>query len=553
MLRIAGFVLAAVMASAPQVPRDRAVAPEAVGTAVISGRVTILDVNGVAQPVRRARVTLEADTLTTPPRVDTDTEGRYRFEKLAAGTYRIRAEKAGFVPQVRDPRRAFERPVAFEVTAGQRLTFDLPMVRGGALDGRIIKDNGDPAVNVMVSALRFSYDANGRRATAAGLARTDDRGRFRVHSLPAGEYFLEATTDPLDVLRQAPPVPGQALTMLARAFYPGAPRIEGGQSIPVRTGQDVTGLDFSVPTVPATAVRGTVLDSTGAPAKNWFARVQRVFGPVGEVRGALNPGSNDFTYPSVPSGEFWVMGIARPSPTADLEFAVTRLTVGGEPVPALVLATAKGAVVNGRVEVEGSAAPLLNSLQVVTHETEFELPSLPDAPTGSSLGSVAPDGTFAFKSLFGPRLFRLQRLPPGWTLKSVSLDGTDVTDVPVDFRGQEMPRTVRMVITSRTGAVSGIVRDDAGQAVGRARVVVFSADDRTWGWRSRMVKSAETDDQGRYAIDGLLDGKYLVVAVPFLQDGSWMDATILGRLMPSASTLTVTGAAKLTTNLVVKP
>ncbi len=553
MLRITGWVLATVLASTLQVPRDRVAVPGAVGTAVISGRVTILDMNGVPQPVRRARVTLDAGALATPPKVDTDTEGRYRFEKLPAGTYRIRAEKAGFVPQVRDPRRAFERPAEFDVATDQKLTLDLPMVRGAALDGRILKDNGDPAVNALVSAMRFSYDASGRRGTAVRQTRTDDRGRFRVHSLPAGEYYLEATTDPLDVLRQAPPAAGQALTMLGRSFYPGAPRIEGGQSIPVRTGEDVAGLDFLVPTVPATAVRGTVLDSTGAAVRNMLVRVQRVGGAVGEVRGAIDPAGNDFTYPSVPSGEFWVMGTARPSPTADLEFAVTRLTVNGEPTPALVLTTVRGAVVHGQVEVEGATAPLLNTLHVMAHETEFELPSLPDAPAGPSLGAVATDGTFAFRSLFGPRLFRFQRLPPGWTLKSVSLDGVDVTDVPVDFRGRETPHTVRVVITSRTGAVSGIVRDDAGEAAGRARVVVFSADDRTWGWRSRMVKSAESNDQGRYGIEGLLDGNYLIVAVPFLEDGSWMDPMILSRLVPSASALTVSGPATLTTNLVVKP
>src|SRR5687768_9721967 len=191
MTRIAVSLLSAVLWM-PQVQRDRAAPPEAAGTAVIAGRVTILDVNGVPQPVRRARVTLEADALTTPQRVDTDTQGRYRFEKLPAGTYRIRAEKAGYVPQVRDPRRAFERPAESKVALDQKLTHDLPMVRGAALEGRISKDTGDPAANIMVSAVRFSWDANGRRATVVRQVRTDDRGRFRVHSLPAAEYYLEA-------------------------------------------------------------------------------------------------------------------------------------------------------------------------------------------------------------------------------------------------------------------------------------------------------------------------------------------------------------------------
>lgn len=550
MLRTTTLVLATLIGWLPQVPRDRAAVPDAVGTAAIAGRVTIA-VNGAPQPVRRARVTLEADTLTRPLRTDTDTEGRYRFDKLPAGAYRVLVEKAGFVPRVRDPRRAFERPAQFSVIAGQSIALDLSMVSGAALEGRVVKDNGDPAVNVVVSAMRFSYSANGRRATVVRQARTDDRGRFRVHSLQAGEYYLDAAADPLDVLQGAP-VPGARVTMLARSFYPGAPGIEGGQSIPLAVGQHVPGLEFLLSTVPATAVRGTILDSTGAPARNMFPRVQRVGGPVGEIRGSANPSGNDFSYPKVPAGEFWVMGVARPAPAADLEFAVLRLTVTGAPMPDLVLTTAKGAVVNGHIEVEGGAAPLPGSLQVVAHETEFELPSMPDAVAGGSPGVVAADGAFGFRSLFGPRLLRLQRLPSGWTLKGVWLDGVDVTDTPVDFRGAVVPRTVRMVITSRTAEVSGVVSDDAGQPVGRARVVVFSADDRMWGWRSRVVRSAEGDAEGRYTIDGLLDGKYYIVAVPFLEDGSWMDAMILSRLVPNASILAIQGAVKRTTNLVVK-
>ena len=137
-------------------------------------------------------------------------------------------------------------------------------------------------------------------------------------------------------------------------------------------------------------------------------------------------------------------------------------------------------------------------------------------------------------------------------LKSVTLDDVDVSDTAVDFRGGDAPRVVRMVIAARTGVVSGVARDEAGRPVGRARVVAFSADDRTWGWQSRTVRSAECDAEGRYIIDGLLDGKYHLVAVPFLDEGAWMDTTILRRLQPLASALSISGAAKQSINLVVK-
>jgi hypothetical protein len=98
-----------------------------------------------------------------------------------------------------------------------------------------------------------------------------------------------------------------------------------------------------------------------------------------------------------------------------------------------------------------------------------------------------------------------------------------------------------------------VVRDQAGQPVRQARVVAFSADERTWGWRSLTVKSVESDADGRYLIEGLLDGQYHVVAVPFLEDGSWMDGTILRTLQPASAPLPVADATKLIVNVVVKP
>src|SRR5688572_8034634 len=79
-----------------QTVRD-GLAPRPIGTASIAGRV-VTGAPGQFVPVRRARVTLDADGRTAPLVADTDTDGKYRFEALPAGTFRVTAEKAGFVP-----------------------------------------------------------------------------------------------------------------------------------------------------------------------------------------------------------------------------------------------------------------------------------------------------------------------------------------------------------------------------------------------------------------------------------------------------------------------
>ncbi len=528
--------------------RDRAVRPMPTGTASIAGRVTI-DVDGRIQPVRRARVTVESSALDRPRQVDTDTDGRYQLTQLPAGTYTVRAEKAGFVPRLADLRRAFQRPESFEVAAGVAVSRDLPMVRGAAIEGQVLDGASQPAANIVVSALRFVYDENGRRPAPVGQTRTDDRGRFRVHTLPAGEYYLEAAPDPLDALTR-PAVPGQPATTLERTYYPGAPRIDGGQTISLALGATTSDLVVVLPRVQTAALRGRVLDSTGAATPNSMVRIQRAGGPVGEVRGTVNPSNQVFSYPSVPSGTYWLMGVARPAPGAPLEFAATPLTVAGQDLTDLVVSTTRGAPVRGHVTVAAGSLPPGRTLEVRAVPTEFELPSLPGEPPLTTPATVAADGAFSFDHLFGPTLFRVTGLPPGWALERVSVDEAVVTDTPVDLRGAT-PRQVQIIVTSRTTTLSGSVRDDAGQPAGRARVVVFADDATMWGWRSRWIGSAEADANGRYALEGLLPGAYRVVAVPFLEDHSWRDPLILNRLHPVAAPITLREAAH-TADLVVK-
>jgi hypothetical protein len=548
-VRVVAFI--AIAWSLGQLPRDRAPAPEAAGTSVLTGRV-LIDINSSAQPVRRARLVLESDVLSAARTTDTDTDGRYQFARLPAGSYRVRAEKAGFVAVVRDARRTFERPAPIEIAANQKAALDVWMTRGAALEGRVTIDTGAPGIDIVVSALRFAYDENGRRPVPVAQARTDDRGRFRVHSLPPGEYYLEAAPDPLRVLNQIS-VPGRRPTMLTRSYFPSAPVIEAGRTLLLAPAQEVGGIDFTLSTIPAAVVSGRIVASTGTPEVS-LPRLQRVGGPVGEVRGAGMPTGGDFQYPSVPRGEYWLMGAARPAPGADIEFGVLRISVAGQDMTNISIPTAKGALVNGRIEVDGDGTIALDRLEVIAHQTEFELPGVTGVPIDwSAPVGVAADGSFSLKDVFGPRLLRVARLPAGWALKQALLDGAETTDASFDFKGGTRPHELRLVITSRTNRVTGIVRDGAGRPVGDARVVAFSTDEQTWKFRSRMIKAAETGADGRYVIEGLLDGRYHIVAVPFLEQGSWMDASVLRRLESGAAPLQAANAARLTLDLVVKP
>jgi len=537
--------LLATVTLAAQTPRDRPTPSAPTGTASITGRMTIATTTGVA-PVRRARIVLEADVFREPVSTDTDTDGRYRFDKLPEGTYRITGEKAGFTPAWSDPRRAFDKAAPFHVAAGQAVTHDFPMQHGAAIEGQLLKDNGDPAINIVVSAVRVGYTELGRTPIAVKQARTNDLGRFRIHSLPPGDYLVDAAPDPLEAANQIR-TPGPRLPALARTYFPGSPRLEDGRIVTVAVGQELNSVDFTMTTMTVSAVGGGVFTAAGEPQKGPALRLQRVGGAVGEVRGFSSIEENTFSFQTVPPGEFWLMGVTRPA-SGVIEYAAMKIRAEGVDQPNLRLVTQPGVAVSGRVE--GAAA--VSGLVVRAIETEYQLPSLPGESVMSWIAPIAADGSFAFKSLFGPRLFRVSDLPANYAISGVWAGEREISDTPIDINGAAPPAPLRIVVTSETATVSGVARDAKGAPLAGARVVAFGDDERMWGLRSRVIKTVEAGADGRYEVRGLLPGKYFVAAVPFLDNLAWFDAAVLHQLKTAAQTLSATANGRHTLDLVVK-
>ena len=532
---IAALAASALMGAvlAAQTVRDGG-APPPSGTASIAGRV-VTGAPGQPVPVRRARVTLDADGRTTPLVTDTDTDGKYRFDALPAGTFRVTAEKAGFVPASGGLPHGIAPAPSIELKAGQAATADLVMERGAALEGRIANTNGDPAINVVVSAVRLGYGPNGRRPVMVRQVRTDDQGRFRVHTLPPGEYFVDVALDPLQAYSE-PLAPGEKAAGFARTYFPGTARFDEARSVTLAVGEDVRSLDFTVTMLPMATVAGRVVDASGKVLTAGYAlRLQAVGGLPGDLRAIMDQ-SGLFRFGSVPPGDYWLMSAATPTAGGDPQFAAMRLSIAGQDITELKVALAGGTSLSGRVEVEAPGTAVPAGLKFLTYTTGRDTP-LPPGLTAAPV-VVAADGSFTVKGLFGPRLLRISGLPPGWAVKGISLDGVDVTDNSTDFVAADAPRALRIVLTKATGAVTGAVETTATPRAG-ARVILFSTDERRWGAHSRFIRSVTAGGDGRYTIDSLLPGDYAIIAIPFMPEGLWEDPEILRALKPAASPVTI--------------
>ena len=135
----------------------------------------------------------------------------------------------------------------------------------------------------------------------------------------------------------------------------------------------------------------------------------------------------------------------------------------------------------------------------------------------------------------GPALLRTARTPPGYVLKGVFLNGQDVTDSGIAFKPGETITGVQVVLTARTTSIVGAVSDAKGQPVTDYTAVVFPDDPAKWGYMTRYVALARPDQQGSFQLKSLPPGRYLAIALNYLEDGEQTNPDTLERLRGSAT------------------
>jgi protocatechuate 3,4-dioxygenase beta subunit len=286
--------------------------PTQAATGRLAGRVTV---EGANTPIAGARVILfpagrPMGPMGPPPQTLTDQDGRFVFDRLAPGSYRVDAQKTGFA-SLNEPGRGPAPPA--QLAAGQTLEISLQLQRGGVIAGKVLDASGEPLTDARVMALRrFPVNVPGMAgrwvpAAIQGPMQTNDLGEFRIAGLAPGEYLVAAMP------RGGGPFGGEGLapssngTAVTTTYYPGTIDQTGAQSVHVLAGETVNNIVFGILSVPAFRISGRVVDENDAPIAGAMVmllndpRGGAAFGPAGTARTGTD---GRFTIADVPSGSY---------------------------------------------------------------------------------------------------------------------------------------------------------------------------------------------------------------------------------------------------------
>jgi protocatechuate 3,4-dioxygenase beta subunit len=513
--------------------------PVPTGTAVVSGRVTAASSGA---PLRHALVMLNATDQAVRRSTTADAEGRYRFADLPPGRYILTANKAGYVSVQYGQRRSSEPGTPLQLADGQNVTAaNLALPRGGVIAGRVTDEFGEPLARATVQALRYFYSPDGqRRPQMNGSASTDDLGQFRLFGLTPGEYIVSASGQPAGFVAGGPNLVDTSATYLT-SYFPGTPNINDAQMIAVAAGQEANA-QFALSAGRLSRVAGTVVDSTGRPLANAMTTLQSPTGGFMGPSGGMTGPDGSFSLANVAPGDYVlnVQPINRPGGDAPIaESGSVPLTVGDADIVNLRVTTSAGATVTGRVVFDGTAprgdGPG-GQVRVFPQTTGFGVQM--GVPIGSDSGVVKDDGSFELKGVRGQVLFRVGT-GPAWALKSVSREGTDITDAATDLTGPDGVSGVTIVLTDKLTDVSGQVTDGRGQPLKDFLVVVQPGEPKSSAALTRYLRTARPEQDGRFRLRGLPPGDYFATAVESLEQGRQFVPDVQARLRDTARRFTV--------------
>lgn len=554
-------------------------------TARIEGRV--VTTGDMPQPIRGAIVTLTGSGLPGGRTRITDAEGQFVFAGLPPGRFALSGQKPAFLPGEYGATRPGGQGIPLQVTDGEPLTdVTLYLSRGAVITGAVRDPAGEPMPEMTVGAFALPAPDEPQWLKLVQHTSTDDRGVYRLFGLHPGRYVvasLERTGRTRDVasfpssaidemLRElatgrrtfstaGEPAAPESTHTYAPVFYPGTASPDAATILSLEAGAERTDADFVVTLTRTATIEGTLIDN-GIRAKPLI---------INMAGHALEPTTGNaptysqeqtgtgltFRYTGIVPGRYI---ITAESSEVGAAYARTEVTVTGDDVTGVTMVMQPTLTLRGRVVFDGQALPPPESPASVRLVAEVTRGAGAGAVSSTRIGNVRippgrinPDWTFEIGGLLPDdyRLLASAGRQSGWWPRSAIVNGVDVLDRPLHVAEGDLTGAV-ITFSDRRTTLSGTVLDQADEPAPAYFMAVFPSDSSLWQPRGRRIHLARTGTDGRWIVEGLPPGDYLVAALSDASLSDLDDADFLATLAMQAVPVTLTEGAPTVQDLQVR-
>ena len=531
--------------------------PAPVAQSIVKGRAVYDD---TGQPAQRERVQLVASEVLTAlrgriPTVITDENGEFSFRGISAGEYYVVARPidehvgsavaAPLPMQTGDPVRdaaivsEYKREnVKITVDGANAIRIDL-RVRNphfGTVSGRIVSDDGKPAVGAQVN---LTPRTGSVETNVGGYALTDEEGSYRFRGLLAGEYTVSANPPSKMHNREQPRLGTEG--SLGATYFPSTIDPRDSPAIIVYADRETSDINITLVPLKLHSVAGIVrMLGEGRPISGAMVRLFKkddqvqtksvaVTGAVLSNYITITDAEGHWSIHNLPDGSYFMhvtsnlnmVGRATNPKFVEKKRAVT---IAGSDLEEVLIEVSKGASISGTIVVEGNqpifsvslhAFKLGGTLESVSAATRSLKPA---GEITNFLITEVPEG----EVLFGAMV-----LPNSFYIKSITANGVDLLLENLTIPEGAEVKDVRVVVSPDVAKLSGRVLSANGTALAGVNVMLIrngSDRRRTTGGQMTGVTDSEgnfsvTPPPGEYRIDlRRISHDPLVVSKPLLED-----------------------------------
>lgn len=454
-------------------------------------------------------------------------DGAFLIENVPPGSYRLIAERVGFLRQGYGSRTPGGQGAPLNLSEAQHLKdLEFRLTPQGVIMGVVLDEEGDPLPRASVTAYPVGGAApamgaaggmRGGMMGAASLpvgttAAANDIGEFRLAGLSPGRYYVVATSQGQMGGRGMAGRGGAAgqeddggLAPMP-TYFPST--LDAGSAVPVEIapGQDVAGINITIRKGQLFRITGRLMG--GSPQE--MTSVALTLMPRGEAAGlrggAAARVSQDGTFEitRVRPGSYYLLAQRLNRAGSGLA-AKLPVDVSTSDITGLVVPFTEPVTLAGTVKMDSQQTGTAAQIRPV-----LSLASVDGLPVGAPAARSGDGGTFKIDAVFPDRYYlNVAGLPEGSYVKSVRIGGQELADKGIDLTGAHGSVAMEVTVGANGASLEGTVTIDGKPGTGAYVAVVTDPVRQEALYRNKF---ATADQEGRFTIKGLAPGSYSVYA-----------------------------------------